>query len=70
MKHPVVRIVLHDGGTDNWRLGRDCDNYKTTGNALILLGTHSEWLGWYNLNDVEMWFVSDGIDGEEFDHGD
>lgn len=46
MKHPVVRIVLHDGGTDNWRLGRDCDNYKTTGNALILLGTHSEWLGW------------------------
>lgn len=39
MKHVVVRIALHDGGIDNWRIGRDCANYKVTKNALIFLGT-------------------------------
>lgn len=65
MKHVVVRIALHDGGIDNWRIGRDCANYKVTKNALIFLGDNSEWLGWYNLKDVQMWFVTDHIDGQD-----
>ncbi len=70
MKNAVIKIAMHDGGFDTWKLGEDCANYKVSGSALILLGDNGEWLGWYNLNDVQMWHVTDdpvietGIAGE------
>ena len=70
MKNAAIKIARHDGGCDTWKLGEDCANYKVNGNALILLGDNGEWRGWYNLNDVQMWHVTDdpvietGIAGE------
>ena len=59
MKNAAIKIAMHDGGFDTWKHGEDCANYKLNGNALILLGDNGEWLGWYNLSDVQMWYVTD-----------
>lgn len=61
MDDVVIKVVLHDGGVDNWKIGKDCANYKVQGNALIFLGDEGEWLGWYNLSDVQMWYITDHV---------
>lgn len=67
MEHAIVRIAYRDNSIDNWRLGKDCANYKVCGGtvpALVFLGNEGEWLGWYNLADIQCWWVTDHIDGE------
>lgn len=55
----VLKVAMHDGGVDNWRIGSEFDNYKVTGNALVLTTGDGALIGWYNLNDVKMFYITD-----------
>ena len=57
----VVKIVMHDGGVDSWKLGKQFSNYKVMDNALIFMDDNEAWIGWYNLDDVKMWYITDHV---------
>ena len=57
----VVKIVMHGGGVDSWKLGKQFSNYKVMDNALIFMDDNEAWIGWYNLDDVKMWYITDHV---------
>ena len=50
-------IYLHDGTNEHWVLGEEFDEFNVADGALVLMKKADGWIAWYNLNDVQKWYI-------------